>query len=107
MTIRHPVRPHLRAWREKFGFKQKWLANELGTHPSNVLRQERGEIGVDDKTFTEIARIYGITVAELSAPPADAPKAAALDRLLRVAQSLDAEGVAALASFAERLKPQT
>ena len=105
MVKKHPIRPHLRVWRKKLGLKQKWLANEIGTHASNVLRQERGDIGVDDATFEAIAKAYGITVAELSAPPKDADKARAMDRLLKAVKALDAEGVVTLASFAERLKP--
>ena len=60
---------------------------------------------MDDATFEAIAKAYGITVAELSAPPKDADKARAMDRLLKAVKALDAEGVVTLASFAERLKP--
>lgn len=84
---------------------QQWLANELGTHHTSVSRWEKGEAGVDDATFDAIARAYGITVAELSAHPDDAGKAQALDRLMRALQSMDEEGLRALATMAERLTP--
>jgi hypothetical protein len=105
MVKKHPIRPHLLAWRKKLAKTQFWLANELQTSQSNVQRQERGDIGVDDQTFSDIAKAYGITVAELSVSPEDADKARALDRLLRAVKKMDAEGISALASFAELIKP--
>lgn len=101
----HPRRPHLKAWREHMDRTQEWLANEIGTSHSTVLRAEKQETGVDDRTFEAIAKAYGITVAELTAAPADREKAQAMDRLLRVVRDMDGPGVALIAGFAERLKP--
>ena len=105
MVKAHPVRPYLKAWRKKLGRKQNWLANEIGTSQSNIVRQERGEIGVDDATFAAIAKAYGISVAELSAHPNEADKAQALDRLLTAVRQMDGETLAVVAGFAERIKP--
>lgn len=58
---------------------------------------------MDDKTFFAIARAYGITIAELSGPPADAERARQLHRLLSAAPSLDAGALQTLADLAERL----
>ncbi len=105
MAKQHSLRPHLKAWRKKLGKRQMWLANIIGTQQSNIARQERGDIGVDDETFAAIAKAYGITVAELSAHPDDAEKARALDRLLTAARQMDSETLAVVAGFAERIKP--
>ena len=106
MPKKHPIRPHLLAWRQKMDKTQEWLANELGTSHSTVLRREKGTAGVDDATFAEIARIYGITVAELSASPEDAAKAKEMDRLMRALRDMDEDGLRALATMAERLTPR-
>jgi len=104
MTKKHPIRPHLKAWRKFMKKTQVWVANEIGTTHSNYLRQEKGETGVDDATFEAIARAYGITVVELLAHPDDAEKARALNRLLNAVRHLDSEALAVVAGFAERIK---
>jgi transcriptional regulator with XRE-family HTH domain len=106
MPKKHPVRPHLLAWRLKMDKSQEWLANELGTHHSTVLRWEKGSAGVDEATFSAIAKAYGITVAELAGAPDDAAKARELDRLLRALRDMDEDGLRALATMAERLTPR-
>lgn len=106
MVKKHPVRPFLKVWRKAQKKTQVWVANEIGTSQSNIVRQERGETGVDDATFEAIAKAYGITVAELSAPPEDAEKARALDRLLKIVRNMDGEAVALVSGFAERIKPK-
>lgn len=104
MPKKHPIRPHLFAWRTSMNRSQEWLAGELGTHHSTVLRWEKGVAGVDDQTFQRIAKAYGITVAELEGRPEDAPKARELDRLLRALPEIDEEGMRALAVLAERFR---
>jgi transcriptional regulator with XRE-family HTH domain len=103
MPKRHPIRPHLLAWRLRLKLTQQDVAEMVGVSHSTIQRQEAGLSGVDDKTFSEIARVYGITLAELSASPDDAGRGKALHRLWTVAQSMDADGLAALATLAERL----
>jgi transcriptional regulator with XRE-family HTH domain len=103
MTKAHPVRPHLLAWRQRMGKTLTWLANEIGTSHSTVQRQEKGKLGVDDATFAAIAKAYGITVAELSADPADSEKAREMARLLEMVKQLDARGVRTLADLSEQL----
>jgi transcriptional regulator with XRE-family HTH domain len=105
MPKKHPTRPHLLAWRRKMDKTQQWLAGALGVDHSSVLRWERGTAGVDDATFKAIANAYGITVAELSAPPCQSGKARELDRLMRAVREMDEEGLRALATMAERLTP--
>lgn len=105
MVKQHPKRPHLMAWRAHVKKTQEWLANEIGTSHSTVLRYERQETGVNDATFAAIAKAYGITVAELSAPPDERDRAKQLDRLLSIVQKLDEEEIQALALIAERMKP--
>lgn len=80
-----------------------WLANEIGTSHSTVQRQEKGKLGVDDATFAAIARAYGISVAELSADPADSEKARELARLMDMLKQLDARSVRTLADLSEQL----
>lgn len=104
MIRKHPTRPHLRAWRLRAGKTLEWVANEIGTSHTTVSRQEGGT-GVDDATFAAIACAYGITVAELSAPPDQAEKARALDCLLRTVRDMDAASIEVLAGLAARLKP--
>lgn len=106
MPKKHPIRPHLLAWRNKMNKSQEWLANELGTAHSSVGRWERGIAGVDDATFEQIARIYGISPAELSAAPGEAAKAQQVDRLMRALSQMDEEGLRTLATMAERLIPR-
>ena len=103
MVKQHPIRPHLKAWRKKLGKRQAWLARETETSQSNITRQERGEIGVDDATFAAIAHAYGITIEELSAHPDEAGKAQAIHRLSKAAQLLDRESLAIVAGVAERM----
>jgi len=105
MPKQHPIRPHLLAWRHTVGVTQEWLAEQVGRAHSAVQRWEAGRTGVDDTTFREIARIYGITDAELSAPPAEAEKAREMDRLLKRVQELDAASVRTLADLSEKLAP--
>jgi len=104
MRKKHLIRKHLRAWREKFDQSQVWLANEIGTSHTSIRRQELGESGVDDETFAAIAKAYGITVAELSAPPGEAERAQQMDRVMRAIQHLDQESLSVVAGLAERLK---
>lgn len=106
MVKKHPIRPHLHAWRKAVGKTAQWLANELGTSHSTVLRYESGETGVDDDTFAAIATAYGITLAELSSAPRDASKAQALDRLMTAVRDMDEETLQTLAGLAERLHPK-
>jgi predicted transcriptional regulator len=103
MVKQHPIRPHLKAWRKKLGKRQVWLANEIDNHQSNIVRQERGDIGVDDATFAAIAKAYGITIEELSVHPDEAATAQALHRLTNAVQKLDGESIAILAGLAERM----
>lgn len=103
MRKAHPKRPHLLAWRLHFGKSQEWLAEQIGTHHATVLRQEKGAAGVDDQTFAAIARAYGISVEELSAPPSEASKARAVGRLMRAIRELDERGLSTLAGLAEQL----
>jgi transcriptional regulator with XRE-family HTH domain len=105
MPKKHPNRPYLLAWRRHLEKSQEWLAGELGTSHSTVLRWEKGQAGVDEKTFAEIARVYGITPAELSAHPNDASRSRELDRLWKAVAAMDNDGLHALATMAERLKP--
>ncbi|MBK1656868.1 helix-turn-helix domain-containing protein [Paracraurococcus ruber] len=106
MIRKHPTRPFLRAWRKRLGKTAEWLANEIGTVHSTVLRYEAGTTGVDDATFEAIAKAYGISIAELSAHPNDAEKARAMDRILRAIRDMDEEGLSVIAGFAERMKPR-
>jgi transcriptional regulator with XRE-family HTH domain len=105
MVRKHPARPHLKAWRNFLGKTSQWVANEIGTYHSTILRYEDGVSGVDDATFAALAKAYGVSVAELSVAPADAPRAREMDRILRAIQQMDTEGLAAVAAIAERLKP--
>lgn len=58
---------------------------------------------MDDATFAAIADAYGITVAELSAPPAEAERARELHRLMEAMRELDARRLGRLADLAEDL----
>jgi transcriptional regulator with XRE-family HTH domain len=107
MKKAHPTRPHLLAWRKKFDKTQQWLADEIGSTHTTIRRHELGALGVDEKTFAAIAKAYGISVAELSAHPDDAPRAQQMDRVLKAIQHMDEEGLAVIAGFAERIiKPK-
>jgi len=103
MAKRHPTRPHLRAWRLHLGKTTLELANILGTSHSTVLRWEGGENGVQQETFEAIAKAYGITPAELSAPPADAERARLLHRLLTILPEIDDGRLKRLTDLAEDL----
>ncbi len=103
MKKKHPDRPHLAAWRRHFDITLQELANKLGTTHTSVMRWEKGESGVDDKTFAAIAEAYGITVAELSAPPTDAAAAREMHRLMTAMQRLKSGDLAVLADLAEKL----
>lgn len=105
MKPKHPVRPHLRAWRMHLHLSQMALAERLGVSHTSVLRWETGESGVSNKMFAAIAEAYGITVAELSAPPDQAAKARQMHRLLTVIPHLDEGALDTLAALAERLAP--
>ena len=100
----HPIRPYLLAWRHLRGLSQEIVAERLGIHYATLGRYERGELGVNDETFAEIAEAYGVSVAELSAHPQHQERAKALGRVLEAVKALDEEGLAALAVLAERLK---
>lgn len=103
MPRRHPIRPYLRAWRTHFEMTAERLAGLLGMHHSTVIRQETGLIGVDDATFSAIADAYGISIAELSAAPADREKAQQLARLLGCVRHMDERGLRTLADLAEQI----
>ena len=104
MRKAHPVRPHLRAWRLKMERTQEWLAEAIGKDQSNVNKAEAGKSGVDDETFSRIADAYGITIAELSAHPDEAPRAREMHRLMTAVQTMDREGLETLARLAEQLR---
>jgi hypothetical protein len=61
---------------------------------------------VDESTFAAIAAAYGISVAELSAPPADAERAREMGRLLDIVKRLDAKGLRTLADISEQIAPK-
>lgn len=103
MAKRHPTRPHLRAWRLHLGKTTLDLANILRTSHSTVLRWEAGENGVQQETFEAIARAYGITPAELSAPPAEAERARLLHRLMTILPQIDDRRLQRLTDLAEDL----
>jgi transcriptional regulator with XRE-family HTH domain len=103
MAKRHPIRPHLRAWRIHYGKTLEWVAAALGASHSTVLRWETGENGVQQETFEAIARAYGLTAAELSGPPEDASRARELHRIMTALQALDDRRLKHLASLAEDL----
>lgn len=104
MPKTHPIRPYLGAWRVRMQKPLTWLADRIGVSHSTIQRQEKGKIGVDERTFAAIADAYGISVAELSAHPNDAEKAKELDRLLRRLQSLNARSIRTLADLSEQLE---
>lgn len=79
------------------------LAERLGVSHTSVLRWETGESGVSNEKFAEIAACYGITVAELAAPPEEADRARQMHRLLTVIPTLDETALQSLASLAEQL----
>ena len=103
MAKRHPTRPHLRSWRLHLGKTTLDLANILRTSHSTVLRWEAGENGVQQETFDAIARAYGITPAELSAPPAEAERARLLHRLMSILPQIDDRRLQRLTDLAEDL----
>ncbi len=105
MAKKLPIRPHLRAWRLRQNWTLVALANRLGTGHSSVISWEQGKAGVDDATFAAIADAYGISVAELSADPADAERSQALHRLMQAVRVLDDGKLARLADLAEDLAP--
>jgi transcriptional regulator with XRE-family HTH domain len=108
MRPQHPIRPHLRAWRLAKGATLVWLAEQLGRTHTSVMRWESGASGVDDATFEAIARVYGISASELSAPPADAERARELGRVMDAIRHLDADALRTLAQTAELLRrPRT
>ena len=106
MRKRHPDRPFLKSWRNKIGMTQEYLASLIGRDHSVIAKTERGQQGMDDETFAEIARVLGITVAELSAPPEERDKAKAMDRVLSAMRDMDAEALQAVTTFAERIAPK-
>lgn len=79
------------------------LAERLGVSHTSVLRWETGESGVSNEKFAEIARCYGITVAELASPPDEADRARQMHRLLTVIPTLDETALLSLANLAEQL----
>jgi transcriptional regulator with XRE-family HTH domain len=85
---------------------QEWLAEAIGRDQSNVNKAEAGKSGVDDVTFARIADAYGITIAELSAHPDEAPRAQQMHRLMTAVQTMDREGLETLARLAEQLRPK-
>ena len=58
---------------------------------------------MDDATFEAIANAYGITAAELSAPPGDAEHARTLGRVMNVIRALDTAQLRLIAETAEAL----
>jgi transcriptional regulator with XRE-family HTH domain len=106
MPKKHPIRPHLRAWRLHFDKSLEWVADQIGISHSTVQRYEVGKAGVDDATFTAIAKVYWITEAELSAPVSEAEHARALHKLLSTVKGLDVESLTILVGFAQRMRPK-
>lgn len=106
MQKAHPSRPHLYAWRRHFDRSQDWLAEAIGKSQSSVQRAEKGLAGVDDATFAAIADAYGITVAELSAPPGEARKAKRLHEIYEALRKLDGPALDTLADLAKQLSRQ-
>jgi transcriptional regulator with XRE-family HTH domain len=104
MPAAHPRRPHLRAWRKHFAMTLDDLAVRLRIDDTTIGRWERQRIGVDDATFCAIARVYGITPAELSAPPGERDHAAAVAEVMQHVRALDTDAIRELASLARRLR---
>lgn len=96
-------RPYLLAWRKKLNWTQSRLANELRTDHTTIGRYEKGQLRVDDATFARIAEVYGITPAELAAPPEEAERAREMHRIMTAIRDLDEGALRALADMAERL----
>ena len=81
------------------GWKLVPLADRLGVSHSSIIAWEQGKAGVDEETFASIAKAYGITAAELSVHPTDAPRARSVHRLLEAPRRLDERRIDRLADL--------
>ena len=104
MSKKQPIRSHIRAWRLEVGLTLLQAAIATGMDSANLSRAERGLAGMDDASFAALAQAYGITVAELSAPPEERHRAKQMGRVMAALQTLDEKSLAALAELAERMR---
>ena len=104
MSKKQPLRSHIRDWRLERGLTLLQAAQLAGIDTGNLSRAERGLSGMDDATFAALAKVYGVSVAELSVAPEQAPRARQMGRLMTVMQTLDEKNLATLADLAERLR---
>lgn len=56
---------NLKAYREQKGLLQKEVANEVGVHPSNYSKMEKGERDVSIEVADKLAKFYGVTLDQL------------------------------------------
>lgn len=56
---------NLKAYREQKGLLQKEVANNVGVHPSNYSKMEKGERDVSIEVADKLAGFYGVTLDEL------------------------------------------
>lgn len=101
-----PMKTHpnfLRPWRKKMKLTQVALASRLGADHTTIGRYERGELGVDEKTFRRIADIYGISVAELSSDPSEQNKSQHMHRIMAGWSDLDEDDAKSIADMVDRI----
>jgi len=65
---------NLKAYREQKGLLQKEVANQVGVHPSNYSKMEKGERDVSIEVADKLASFYGVTLDQLVHMEEQVPK---------------------------------
>ena len=70
MTFPYPtsiIGCHLRRWRERAGLTQSQVANRIGVIQTTISFWELGRNGVPTDQLATLAKMYGVSEAELGA----------------------------------------
>lgn len=94
VNLREHIGEKIRALREQRGWSQRALGERANMTHSFLSRLERGQTGIEVETLANLATALGVSLGELVAPEAAAPRPAdpvpAADRWEAVAQALTA-----------------
>ena len=95
---------HLRAWRLFRGLSQEQVGNMLRKRHTTIGRWERDKMKLTTADLEALARVYGATVSQLTAPPATAELVKVLDRVQGIVDGMSPDVLERWLALGEDLK---
>ncbi len=100
------MQTYLKTWRLHKGFTQEQVGNMLEVSHTTVGRYESGAVTLNHAQLQEIAKIYGVSVSQLAAPPEEAELVAVLDEVQTIVTGMDPAALKHWLALGRSLKKQ-